>query len=91
MKPGEYLRVLIDYNLYDLNLKDLKGIYVKTLNNGKHLTHFKDNEEWAELSDDQVKRTRPGFVSKKNQKFIDRTKTMVYSFYLEHDEKRTKT
>ena len=29
----------------------------------------KDNEEWAELSDDQVKRTRPGFVSKKNQKF----------------------
>ena len=91
MKPGEYLRVLIDYELYDLNLRDLKGIYVKTLKNGKHLTYFKENEEWAELGDDQVKRTRPGFVSKKNQKFIDRTKTMVYSFYLEHDEKRTKT
>ena len=86
MKPGEYLRVLVDYKLYGANLKDLKVIYVKTLNNGKHLTYFKENEEWAELSDDQVKRTRPGFVSKKNQKFIDRTETMVYSFYLENDE-----
>ena len=86
MKPGEYLRVLVDYKLYDLNLKDLKGIYVKTLENGKHLTYFKENEEWAELSDNQVKRSRPGFVSDKNQRFIDRTKTMVYSFYLENDE-----
>ena len=86
MKPGEYLRVLVDYKLYGVNLKDLKVIYVKTLNNGKHLTYFKDNEEWAELSDDQVKRTRPGFVSEKNKKFIDRTKTMVYSFYLNDEE-----
>ena len=86
MKPGEYLRVLVDYKLYGVNLKDLKVIYVKTLNNGKHLTYFKDNEEWAELSDVQVKRSRPGFVSKKNQKFIERTKTMVYSFYLENDK-----
>ena len=86
MKPGEYLRVLVDYKLYGVNLKDLKVIYVKTLNNGKHLTYFKDNGEWAELSDDQVKRTRPGFVSEKNKKFIDRTETMVYSFYLENDE-----
>tara|TARA_B100000073_G_scaffold190956_1_gene158068 strand:- start:274 stop:537 length:264 start_codon:yes stop_codon:yes gene_type:complete len=86
VKPGEYLRVLVDYKLYDLNLKDLKGIYVKTLENGKYLTYFKQNEEWAELLDEQVKRTRPGFVSKKNQKFIDRTETMVYSFYLENDE-----
>ena len=86
MKPGEYLRVLVDYKLYGVNLKDLKVIYVKTLNNSKYLTYFKDNGEWAELSDDQVKRTRPGFVSKKNQKFIDRTETMVYSFYLENDE-----
>ena len=77
---------MVDYKLYGANLKDLKVIYVKTLNNGKHLIYFKDNEEWAELSDDQVKRTRPGFVSKKNQKFIDRTETMVYSFYLENDE-----
>ena len=86
MKPGEYLKVLVDYNLYGTNLKDLKVIYVKTLENGKHLSYFKDNEEWAELSDDQVKRTRPGFVSEKNKKFVDRAKTMVYSFYLENDE-----
>ena len=86
MKPGEYIRVLVDYKLYDLNLKDLKGIYVKTLKNGKHLTYFKENEEWAELSGDQVKRTRPGFVSEKNKKFVARTETMVYSFYLENDE-----
>ena len=62
MKPGEYLKVLVDYNLYGLNLKDTKGVYVKTLNNGKHLTYFKENGEWAELTDEQVKRTRPGFV-----------------------------
>jgi len=84
MKPGEYLKVLVDYNLYGLNLKDTKGVYVKTLNNGKHLTYFKENGEWAELTDEQVKRTRPGFVSEKNQRFIDRTKTMVYTFELEH-------
>jgi len=84
MKPGEYLKVLVDYNLYGLNLKDIKGLYVKTLNNGKHLTYFKENGEWAELTDEQVKRTRPGFVSEKNQRFIDRTKTMVYTFELEH-------
>ena len=86
MKPGEYLRVLVDYKLYGTNLKDLKVIYVKTLDNGKYLTYFKDNGEWAELSNDQVKRTRPGFVSEKNKKFIDRTETMVYTFYLENDE-----
>lgn len=84
MKPGEYLKVLVDYNLYGLNLKDTKGVYVKTLNNGKHLTYFKESGEWAELTDEQVKRTRPGFVSEKNQRFIDRTKTMVYTFELEH-------
>ena len=86
MKPGEYLRVLVDYNLYGINLKDLKVFFVKTLDNGKHLAYFKDNEEWAELSNDQIKRTRPGFVSKKNQEFVDRAKTMVYSFCLENDE-----
>ena len=77
---------MVDYKLYGLNLKDLKGIYVKTLENGKYLAYFKQNGEWAELPDDQVKRTRPGFVSEKNKKFVDRTKTMVYSFYLENDE-----
>ena len=86
MKPGEYLRVLVNYRLYGINLKDLKGVYVKTLKNGKYLTYFKQNEEWAELSDDQVKRTRPGFVSEKNKKFVNKVKTMVYSFYLENDE-----
>jgi len=86
MKPGEYLKVLVDYNLYGLNLKDTKGVYVKTLNNGKHLTYFKENGEWAELTDEQVKRTRPGFVSEKNQRFIDRTKTMVYTFEMEHGQ-----
>jgi ubiquitin C-terminal hydrolase len=86
MKPGEYLRVLVDYNLYGLNLKDLKGIYIKTLENGKYLTFFKENEEWAELSDDQVKRSRPGFVSEKNKKFVDRAKTMIYTFEVDDDE-----
>ena len=86
MKPGEYLRVLVDYKLYDLNLKDLKGIYVKTLENGKYLTFFKENEEWAELSAVQVKRSRPGFVSEKNKKFIDRAKTMIYTFEVDNDK-----
>ena len=67
MKPGEYSRVLVDYKLYDLNLKDLKGIYVKILENRKYLAYFKQNGEWAELSDDQVKRTCPGFVSDKTK------------------------
>ena len=80
MIPGETVKVKIDYDLYDLNIKGLRGVYVKTLNNSKYLVYFRQNGEWAELLPVQVSRVKPGAVSKKNQNFIKRTKTMVYTY-----------
>ena len=81
MKRGQEITVIVDYDLFDLNVKGEKGVYVKTDEvTGKHLIYFRVNGEWAELPDDQIKPYRPGKVSQKNKEFVDLIKTMPITY-----------
>ena len=78
---GEEFLVLSDYDLFDLNIKGLKGLYLKTDEaSGKYLLRFSENGEYAEVSPVDLERVNPGFVSEKNKEFISNVKTLVYTF-----------
>ena len=73
MKKGEDVLVKVEYDLFGLCLKGLKGIYISTNEDTKKvLLHFFQNQEWAELEKNQIKRIKPDFVSEKNKEFISR-------------------
>ena len=81
MKKGEEVRVLVDYDLFDQNVKDEIGIYVKTSEaTGKHLVYFSINEEWGEFTDDQIERLKPGKVPKKNKEWSSNIRTMTVTY-----------
>lgn len=78
---GEEFLVLTDYDLFDLNVKGLKGIYLKTDGaSGKYLLRFLENGEYAEVSPTDLERVNPGFVSSENEEFVSNVKTLVYTF-----------
>ena len=79
MKKGESILVKIEYDLFGNDMLGKKGIYVSTGSTGKLLIFFPKIGEWGEFSEEDVKRTRPNFVSKKNKEFIGRTKRLVHS------------
>ena len=73
MIKGEEVKCIIEYNLFDNQIKDMVGLYVKTnLDTGKHLVYFKEIEEWAELYDEQIELVIDNFVTTENQKLADR-------------------
>ena len=73
MIKGEEIKCVVSYNLFDNDIKDVVGLYVRTNNDtGKHLIYFKEIEEWAELTDDQIELVNKSFVSTENQKLADR-------------------
>lgn len=81
MTRGEELRVIVDYDLFDLNVKDEVGVYLRTGQfNGKHLMYFPVNQEWAELADEQVERIHPDYVTMENKHFVSLVKTMVVTY-----------
>lgn len=81
MVKGEEVKVLIDYDLFDTNIKGEIGIYLRTAaSTGKHLIYFPVNEEWAELRSNEIERVTDGQVFKKNKDFSDRVKTMVVTY-----------
>ena len=79
-KKGENLKFIKDYNLFDLHLLGLNGIFCKVTESGKYLICVPENGEWCEVDPSFVKRTRPGFVSKKNREFCSRVREMVYTY-----------
>lgn len=79
MKRGQNVKVLIDYDLFDLNVNGLNGIYLKTDDNGKSLVYFPQNGEWGEFSDGEIE-PQPGRIPRDNLEFVSRIKTMKVSF-----------
>ena len=78
---GEEFLVLTDYDLFDLNVEGLKGIYLKTdSTSGKYLLRFSENGEYAEVNPTDLERVNPGFVSSENEEFVSNVKTLVYTF-----------
>ena len=79
MTPGETVKVLIDYDLYELNVKNLNGVFIKILANQKCLIYFEQNGEWAEIQEKDLKRVKKSHVPKKNKAFLARVKQMQYT------------
>lgn len=81
MKRGEAVRCIVDYDLFDYNIKDQEGCFVKLDEvSEKCLIWFPCNGEWAELKRDQFSLQNPGQVSPLYQDFIKQIKTLEYSF-----------
>lgn len=81
LQRGEEFLILSDYDLFDLNVKGLKGIYLKTdITSGKYLLRFSENGEYAEIDPTILDRINPGFVSDENKKFVSNVKTMTCTF-----------
>lgn len=81
LKRGEEIRVLVKYDLFDLDLEGKIGMYVTTSAiTKKHLCYFWDNGEWAELSPEHIEAVNPGHIPPKNIEFSSRIKTLEYSY-----------
>tara|TARA_A200000159_G_scaffold159034_1_gene177126 strand:- start:275 stop:535 length:261 start_codon:yes stop_codon:yes gene_type:complete len=81
IERGEEFLVLTDYDLFELNVRGLKGVYLKTDNaSGKYLLRFSENGEYAEVSPSDLERVSPGTVSDENKEFVSNVKTMVCTF-----------
>ena len=77
---GESVKFLIDYDLYDHNIKGMLGIFLKqNENSGKCLIYVPKVDEWAEFMPADLKRIKPGHVPAKNKKFIRNVRTMGYT------------
>ncbi len=77
MTRGETVRFLVDYDLYDHNIKGMTGIFLKKdQKTGKCLIYVPKVDEWAELLPEDLKRTKPDHVPAKNKKFIDSIRLM---------------
>ena len=81
MLRGEDVKVLVDYDLFDININGQTGIYIKTDENTKKLLiYFPINGEWGELKEEQVERTNPDVVPDKNKEFTSRIKLLAITF-----------
>jgi len=70
---GEEIKCIVDYDLFDNNINNMIGLYIKTdAHTGKHLIYFKEIEEWAELLDEQIQLVKDNFVSAENQEIAKR-------------------
>lgn len=71
---GEAVRCVVDYDLFDFNIKGQEGCYIKySETNDKHIIHFPCNKEWAELPLDSFELVnKPGYISVKCKKFISK-------------------
>jgi len=82
MTRGESVRCVVDYNLYECeNVNGDEGCYIEYSEaNDKHLIYFPECGECAELREEEFERVnRPGYIPKKNKRFIDRVSRLKIS------------
>ena len=73
MIKGEEVRCIVDYNLFDNEIKDLIGMYIRTnRDTSKHLIYFRSIGEWGELLSEQIELVNEGFVTDENEKIAKR-------------------
>jgi hypothetical protein len=82
MKRGEAIRCIVDYDLFETNINEEEGCYIKFSEaNAKHLIWFPCNGEWAELKDCQFELVnKPGYIPSKYRKFVERIKTLEHTY-----------
>ena len=68
---GETIRMLIDYDLFGVNINGMTGCYIKSgVATGRHLTYIPSTLEWCELKSDCFERVSPGFVTDEAEVFL---------------------
>jgi len=68
---GETIRMLIDYDLFGVNLNGMTGFYIKSCTTtDRHLTYIPSTSEWCELKSDWFERVSPGFVTDEAEAFL---------------------
>ena len=68
---GETVRVLIDYDLFGVNINGLTGFYIKKdARTNRNLIYMPVNSEWCELKDEWFERPNPGRLSPEASEFI---------------------
>ena len=81
LKLGESVKVIVDYDLFELNIKGKIGIAVShSDSNNKYLVYFEENGEWAELLETEFKQVSPGKVPRKNKKFLSTVRRMECTY-----------
>lgn len=74
---GESVKILIDYDLFDVNVNGLLGVYISSNSDEtKILVYFHKVKEWGEFKIGEFKRVKPGFINKKNKEFISRVRKL---------------
>jgi predicted Rossmann-fold nucleotide-binding protein len=69
---GEEVRCIVDYNLFDNEIRDMIGMYIRTNpDTNKHLIYFRDIGEWGELLDEEIQLVNDGFVSHENKEIAE--------------------
>ena len=79
MTRGEAVRCVVDYNLFECeNVNGDEGCYIEySETNGKHLIYFPECGEWAELKEEDFERiNKPGYISRKNKKFVEKVQRL---------------
>ena len=79
MKKGQNVKVVIDYDLFDLNVNGLIGIYLKTDDNGKSLVYFPQNGEYGEFRLEELE-PQLGRIPNDNLEFVSRIRPMTVTF-----------
>ena len=81
MKKGESVKCLVDYDLFDFNIKDEEGCCISfNESTEKYLIWFPCNDEWAELKRDQFERiNKKVYISSKYKEFTSRVEKLKYS------------
>ena len=80
MLKGETIRVLVDYDLFENNVKGHSGVFIKKdTKTKKCLIYFPAFSEWGELLETQFERVDPDYVTKENRQFISLVKTLEYT------------
>jgi hypothetical protein len=68
---GETIRVLVDYDLFGININGMTGFYVKRNERTScHLIYIPATSEWCELKDDQFERVTPLYVTEEAEAFL---------------------
>ena len=76
MTSGCSIKVVEDYDLFDVNINGFTGFFLKETTTSKFLVYVPLVGEWAELTESQFERVR-GPIPQENLEFVSNIRTMV--------------
>ena len=79
LTEGETIRVLVDYDLFGVNINGMTGFYIKAAaTTDRHLIYIPSTLEWCELKSDWFEQVSPGFVTGEAETFLTTLGVLKY-------------